>query len=394
MLNARLIVVCLLLVPSLCAHAADPDAWTLTTADFKQQTLVPTSIDDHTLSAGVQSGEPSRTIPLTQFLELERNQPPVPKPAGRFVLHLLSGDQLVGDPIQTQQEKLTWNNPIVGELSISLRQIVAIDRVGQSTSTSTDPRMDDVITLANGDTLHGILTLLDSTRLVVQPASGETATVPLESVVRIAFAAIATPKSSTEPAFRLRFVDGSSLVVRSIHLANGRVQIKFADKATRDIPLGAINAIEQLNGPVVWLSKVTPKENVQIPYFSISLPAQMDRNVLGRPIRYADRIYTHGIGVHSYSRLVYALEGQFATFRTQYAIDTTDSDGRYADVTVKILLDGKVVHEQADFKAGVLSPVVLIPLSGASTLTLEVDYGQTMDVQDRFNWIEPALLRR
>jgi hypothetical protein len=394
MLNARLIVACLLLVPSLCAHAADPDAWTLTTADFKQQTLVPTSIDDHTLSAGVQSGEPSRTIPLTQFLELERNQPPVLKPAGRFVLHLLSGDQLVGDPIQSQQEKLTWNNPIVGELSISLRQIVAIDRIGQSTSTPTDPSMDDVITLANGDTLHGILTSLDSTRLVVQPASGEAATVPLESVVRIAFAAIVTPKSSTEPAFRLRLVDGSSLVVQSIHLANERVQLKFADKTTRDIPLGAINAIEQINGPVVWLSKVTPKENVQIPYFSISLPAQMDRNVLGRPIRFADRIYTHGIGVHSYSRLVYALEGQFATFRTQYAIDTTDSDGRYADVTVKILLDGKVVHEQADFKAGVLSPVVLIPLSGASTLTLEVDYGQTMDVQDRFNWIEPALLRR
>jgi hypothetical protein len=215
----------------------------------------------------------------------------------------------------------------------------------------------------------------------------------MDSVVRITFATIAAPKTSTDPAFRLHFTDGSSLVAPTIQLADNRLKIQLADNTTRTIPFGSIVSIEQLNGPVVWLSGLTPQENIQIPYFSVTHPAQMDRNVAGQPIRFADRIYTHGIGVHSYSKLVYALEGRFTTFRTQYAIDTTDSDGRYANVTVRILLDGKVVHEQADFKAGVLSPVVSISVKGASTLMLEVDYGRTMDVQDRFNWIEPALLR-
>ena len=35
----------------------------------------------------------------------------------------------------------------------------------------------------------------------------------------------------------------------------------------------------------------------------------------------------------------------------------------------------------------------IIDIAGHKTITLEVDYGENYDVQDRFNWIEPALLR-
>jgi hypothetical protein len=42
----------------------------------------------------------------------------------------------------------------------------------------------------------------------------------------------------------------------------------------------------------------------------------------------------------------------------------------------------------------VLSPVVVAELpASAKTLTLEVDYGDGIDVEDRLNWLEPALLR-
>ncbi len=78
------------------------------------------------------------------------------------------------------------------------------------------------------------------------------------------------------------------------------------------------------------------------------------------------------------------------SFRTQYAID---GDQPWADVTVRIKLDGKVAYEKTHVTSGVLSDVVNIDLNGAKTLTLEVDYGENYDVQDRLNWIEPALLR-
>jgi hypothetical protein len=70
-----------------------------------------------------------------------------------------------------------------------------------------------------------------------------------------------------------------------------------------------------------------------------------------------------------------------------------DSRGAYADVTVRIKLDDKVVHERKDFVAGEISPLVVVPIRGAKTLTLEVDFGGNYNVQDHLNWIEPALVK-
>src|SRR5207249_7926633 len=92
-----------------------------------------------------------------------------------------------------------------------------------------------------------------------------------------------------------------------------------------------------------------------------------------------------------YSRITWDLPagGTYKALRTQYAID---GNGAYADVAVRIRLDGKVVHERKELFAGELSPVVIVPLANARKLTLEVDFGGNYNVQDRFNWIEPALV--
>jgi hypothetical protein len=38
--------------------------------------------------------------------------------------------------------------------------------------------------------------------------------------------------------------------------------------------------------------------------------------------------------------------------------------------------------------------VVSLDVRGHKRMTLEVDYGENYDVQDRLIWIQPALLRR
>jgi hypothetical protein len=119
----------------------------------------------------------------------------------------------------------------------------------------------------------------------------------------------------------------------------------------------------------------------------------MDKTVTGKPIRFGERTYARGIGVTPRSRITWPLDGRqggYQTFRTQYAIDGI---APYADVTVRILLDGKVSHEKKNVTAGQLSPVILVPLNNAKSLTLEVDFGGNYNVQDRLNWIEPALVK-
>jgi hypothetical protein len=116
----------------------------------------------------------------------------------------------------------------------------------------------------------------------------------------------------------------------------------------------------------------------------------MDKTVQGDPIRFGDHEFTRGIGVHSYSKLVFNIPPGCQSFRTQYAID---GDAPWANVTVRVKLDDRVAYEKANIIAGQLSPVVTLDLTGFKMLTLEVDYGENYDVQDRLDWIEPAFLR-
>src|SRR5207253_1520118 len=86
------------------------------------------------------------------------------------------------------------------------------------------------------------------------------------------------------------------------------------------VPISSVTRIEQVNGPVIWLSSLAPLENVQMPYIGIDAhPARMDRTVEGEPIRIGSRTFARGIGVHAYSKLVFAIDAAAREFRTQYA---------------------------------------------------------------------------
>jgi hypothetical protein len=135
---------------------------------------------------------------------------------------------------------------------------------------------------------------------------------------------------------------------------------------------------------------------VQVPFVGGSAdqptwPTRTDADVAGQPFVVGGRTFQRGIGVHSYSRLAYPLDGTFKAFRTRYGIN--DSLAR-ADVTVRIKLGERVVHEAKNVRPGAASPVVVVDLPpDAKELVLEVDYGEGIDVEDRLNWLEPALLR-
>jgi hypothetical protein len=238
----------------------------------------------------------------------------------------------------------------------------------------------------------------------VQSGGNETP-VPLDGIRNVMFASTAGAAAAAKQqggagagrSFRIRLDDGSVITAPRLRTAaNDTLVVSLADKAAapRNLPLESVATIEQLNGPVSWLSSRPPAENVQTPLLETPRPARMDRAVTGKPIRFGDRAYARGIGVAPYSRITWPIDakvrGDYQTFRTQYAIEGA---GQYAEVAVRIKLDEKVVHERAKLTAGELSPVVLVPLGAAKTLTLEVDFGGNYGVQDRFNWIEPALVK-
>jgi len=363
--------------------------WTLTTADFNQQGVDLLKLDAN--GATVLGKTEKTTIPLDNFLEVRRINIGQTTP-GKFVLYLNGGDRLAGEPAGTSGEQLKWSSPAVGELALPMNQIRALVKAGQKATAIDETRQEDTVKLANGDAVKGILTDLSAKEAAVQ-VGNDVSKVPLDAVTAIYFASAVRKIDNATQGFRVGLTDGSTFLARGVSWDAGKVTLTLNDRASRPVDPTRIVSIEQINGPVSWLSSRQPAEIVQIPFLDVPWPTGFDANVTGEPIRFADHTYARGIGVHSYSRLTFALDGAYAAFRTQYAIDGSLPHAEYADVTVRIKLDGKTVHEQPNFKSGVLSKPIVVDLAGAKTLTLEVDYGQGDDIQDRFNWIEPALLK-
>jgi hypothetical protein len=222
----------------------------------------------------------------------------------------------------------------------------------------------------------------------------------MASAKAIHFAAAGKPENPRGRAFRVQLSDGSVITAPALSVADNKVTLKLGGQGDRVLEIVQVTLIEQLNGPVSWLSARAASETIYQPMFEVAFPPQMDRNYKGDRIRFETREYARGIGVHAYCKLTYELDGTFKAFRTQYAMADDANKGR---VTVRILLDGKPVHVAKDFAAGKMSPVVVIELGNAKTLSIEAHPGGDPDTDDRtrwhidtqarLNWIEPALLK-
>lgn len=367
------------------------DEWSITTSDFRNEsiTLDAFSSDSLTTSNSAQSG---RKRPISQFLMIEHTPEQPPMLPARYIAFLAGNDVAMGAPRGIKGDNLIWENPLLGEMSIPLKQVSAI-ALAEETSLPASPagsRTEDVIQLANGDSIRGIIAELDNNGISIQPTGGASTKVPLDSIRRIHFAVLgASGTAKRERGFHILLGDRTSLTAARVDLRGSVFSIAFPDGSKRDLPAAAVRSIEQVNGPVTWLSSLAPSESLNKPFLQRAWPPRMDRSVDGEPLRAGDRTYARGIGVHSYTKLDWTIDPAFKAFRTRYAIA---GDWPYANVTVRILLDGKVVYEKADIRSGPISEPIIIPIQGQKTLSLEVDYGQNYDVQDRFNWIEPAFL--
>jgi hypothetical protein len=370
--------------------------WQLTTADFNNARVNLQGTDQNGITVTDPASAQQQTIAFDNFLQIQRQVGAQPQ-RSPFVLQLVSGERVAGQPAGVADEQLRWTNPALGELQFPLQSAAAMYRAaGEAASSGAQPsrldasRPQDVLTLSNGDIVAGIIRDISGESITVA-SDGVDIPVPLDSVVSVVFATTGAAAPPRDRAFRVTISDDSTVTAQAIATEGEHLRLTLRGGETRDIPMAQVLRIEQINGPVVWLSSLEPAENVHVPYFTdLASPAQFDRSVSGEPIRFEDQTFARGIGVHSYSRLSWPVDPQYKTFRTRYAIA---GELPYADVTVRVKLDDRVVHERKNVRSRELSPVIEVDLAGAKTLTLEVDYGDAYDVQDRLNWIEPALLR-
>lgn len=253
-----------------------------------------------------------------------------------------------------------------------------------------DSKMDeDRILLSNGDVLLGYIVSLDAVGVRIEGDVGET-TVPFDLVVAVRFAQIASvrlPPRYMKAVLR----DGARISALSLNWSNDQVTLRTAFGQTLSFPADRIVRLDMVGGRWEWLSALEPISYAHTPMLALDWPYLIDRNVLGGSITVAGESFEHGLGVHARCSLTYDLKGEYTEFVTKFGID--DDSGPLADVDVEILVDGQRRYRKQNVRRGRLEGPVRIDVTRANRIELLTDFGDNGDIQDRFNWVEAALIR-
>src|SRR5689334_16141075 len=180
--HALLSLILYLGLPCICRAQG---AWMLTTADFHTDPVLLHGIDKEGVHVSPTAGGEARVIPIDQFLEITRQTAAAPA-GGKYLLHMTGGDQLGGEPVAMKGNNLLWRSPVLGEISLPMKGLSGVTQPGKRPQETREAA--DVVTLANGDALKGIITAFGDGKITVQTEGGNNSQIALTSVVGVQFA--------------------------------------------------------------------------------------------------------------------------------------------------------------------------------------------------------------
>lgn len=257
-------------------------------------------------------------------------------------------------------------------------------------------RTKDLVWLKNGDQLQGSLLRLDGQTIVIEVERAET------KVDRAKVAVIALNNElprSLKPAGSYGFMvlaNGGRLGVAGVQADATALTAKTLFGETLKVPLEQVVALDIFHGKAVYLSDLKPKAYQYVPFLDAKEPAlswSADRNVAGDDLRLGQSTFVKGLGMHSESRITYALDGGYRRFEALVGIDP-GADPR-AEVRINILVDGKPRAWGWDKELTVRTGPkdARVDVTGARELTLAVEHGQLPFVGGRVNWADARLVK-
>lgn len=316
--------------------------------------------------------------------------------ATKVTLH--GGDKLFGVLSSGKPERLVLESNDLGKIDLPLDVVTGLDLPRAATPAFADaiawldrarlPQQDRVL-LANGDLIEGFVTGIDREFVEIDTSGGETR-IPMGVVtaVRLVSSGIPMPHALH---FRITLRDGGTATLTDLRWTNNVVEIELAWKQRTTIDAERIARIDVVGGRWEWLADHQPISYQHTPMLSLPWEYATNRNVLGGTLSVAGETFEHGIGVHSRTSLTYDLKGNYREFVTSFGMD--DDSGSLANVSASVLIDGQRRYQKDSIQRGTLFGPIRLDVSKAKRIELIVDFGEHGDVQDRFDWIEPALIR-
>lgn len=358
-----------------------------------------------------------RRIPLDGVVTIRRGADGAGHPAdARLRVRLVGGEVLLGRFAGGTAEGMRLDVEGIGPLALPFETLRSVARIPASAGPCYEPENDhapqpgqDVVVLENGDTYEGLLLKVDGEGLELEGTTGATRRIPWDETTLVYLDnQVPPPPEGLQVAIETRDASvwyGAAPPV----LEDGALHF-----ALRSVPAGAVvlpltevKAIRPSGGRFVYACHLPFESRLETPYGDGAedameavflerwFGARVDRRPSGCPLQLMGEVYPHGFAVHARSILTIALDGGFREFRCRFGVDdealAVDAGGI---VDARVLVDGREAWAAKGVRAGE-APRDVGPLAveGASTLTLEVDYGPELHVRDRATWAEPILVR-
>ncbi len=379
--------------------AGEPEVSVLTVrGDVLRGRLLALSLTQGVVVRG-ESGE--KTLATDELVQIRLASPTATEPAGVYdvELALVGGDRLYGALARGGTgEVVRFEAPDIGSVEFPLESVAGLQthngqrdeqRAAARALREAEGLSEDRLLLTNGDVMSGFVNSISADSILMETAGSEQ---------RIAASLLVAARLSTVPRPRiesqhavLHLRGGARLTVVDLEIKGSAAVVKLAAGPAATFPVERIAAIDVAGGRWEWLSTMEPATFEHTPMLGVDFGWARDRNVLGGPLVVGGRRFEHGIGVHSRSRLTYELAGAYRELVTGFGID--DDSGPLADVDVSIRADGQTLFERRGVRAGSAAETIRLNLTGVRRIELVVDYGANGDMQDRFNWLEAALVK-
>ena len=179
---------------------------------------------------------------------------------------------------------------------------------------------------------------------------------------------------------------------RLLRLDAGAMATGVSDDEMQPLPTIVIpptpTPIPLAAGPQILLTSLKPTDVT----FGFA-PPKIDRTWADTPIVMAGVTYAHGIGMHAWCRMTYAVPGRATTFQAIIGLSDEVRDCRAADVIFEV----RDQHDQLLFRSGIVDTAttpqpISVALDGTTEITLVVTEGRNGRDCDHANWALPAFL--
>jgi hypothetical protein len=352
-------------------------------------------------------GPPSpRSRPADAWLSLRRADLPLPPHPAEAQLLLTNGDRLPVAPVSLKlaAERLSFHSPLFvkEEARLSISTVSVLWLATPDDTEDAEPfrrrllaraRQQDTVVMRNSDVLEGVLSQLGQKRLHIEVARRDVE-VDLGKVAAVAFSSeLATVPRPSGTSARLVLADGTRLTLRSAACDGETLTGTTVFDADLRVSVEQVMALELLQGRSIYLSDLKPLVYKHVPYLGVAWPLIGDGSVAGGALRLAGSVYDRGLGMHSASRVTYAVPAGCRRFDALVGLD--DHTGRRGSVRVGVLVDSK--ERNLGLKGDLThrnSPLAVhVDVDGARELTLIVDFGAGGDIGDHVNWVDARLVK-